>query len=149
FAGGQTTVNPRMLARGSDTARLWAQQMLADKSVPKDQMTSFSIFFGVPSTATALLAVPKEEMRAFLRREMEQARLADAAKRAPATGFPGGQGAPSQNWSSSGGGDPEIRVSLPGAVRAQAILPDGRRISLAPSPGNPDLWTGNYEISAS
>src|SRR5262249_29358266 len=51
-----------------------------------------------------------------------------------------------QNWNNSGGGDPEIRIQLPEATSAYAILPDGRRIELRQ--GQDGFWGGSYDIPA-
>lgn len=141
---------PKPIPAGADAARLWAQQMLAKgRWKGSRDVLAFSLKYGVPSNATALLAVPKEEMARYRakekefqkvqaeqrRRELEQARKARAwAKAHP------------QNWRSSGGGDPEIRVTIPGAVRVEAILPDRRVIPLK---ADGDVWGGNFEIPAS
>ena len=148
--GRAMAFRPKPIPNGADAARLWAQQMLAkgDWRGSRDVL-AFSLKYGVPSNATALLAVPQEEMARYRakekefqkaqaearRREAEQARKARAwAKSHP------------QNWRSSGGGDPEIRVTVPNAVRVEAILPDRRVVELT---ADGDMWGGNFEIPAS
>jgi hypothetical protein len=145
--GVRVALKPERINSGSDAAKLWAQQMLATaRWTRKKDVLHFSLKYGVPSNATALLAVPSEQMRLFRdkekkwqekqaeqrRREREQARQR--------RGWNNGQ-----NWSNGGGGDPEIRVTFAHANAVEAILPDRRVIELVP---NGDVWGGNFEIPA-
>ncbi|MEQ1932692.1 MAG: hypothetical protein ABL962_02260, partial [Fimbriimonadaceae bacterium] len=129
--------------RGPDTAKLWAHQKLARQEVgnPKD-ILAFSMKYQVPSSQTALLAVPQEQMKLFKEKAAEfRRKQAEEARRAR-----NWQKERQQNWRSTGGGDPEIRIQLEGAVKAVAILPDGREIALrATSDG---FWGGSYDIPA-
>lgn len=140
---------PQRIASGSDTARLWAQQMLAqgDWKHSRDVL-AFSLKYGVPSNATALLAVPKEEWARYEAKAKEFEKQQAEARRRQLEAARQGRawaGNRNQNWSNSGGGDPEIRVQIPGAVRAEATLPDGRVIDLK---RDGDTWGGNFEIPA-
>jgi hypothetical protein len=109
---------------------------------------AFSLKYGVPSNATALLAVPAEEMKlfrekekAFQKEQAEQRRRELEAERRRRNW----QGNQPQNWRSSGGGDPEIRVQFVDAKSVDAFLPDGRVLALKP---DGDVWGGNFEIPA-
>ena len=149
FYGHRYAFKPQLIAGGSDAARLWAQQILAGHSLRRrSDVLAFSMKYGVPSTATALLAVPEEEMKLFRDKEkdyqkaqaverrrqleIERQRRNWASKR-------------TQNWNASGGGDPEIRVEIPGAKSVEAILPDRRVLDLKQ---DGDVWGGNFEIPA-
>jgi len=149
FDGIRYSFKPDVISKGSDTARLWAQQMLAHNTwMHVKDVLAFSLKYGVPSNATALLAVPKEEMKLFKEKEKqfqkiqaEQRRRELEAERQQRNWAKNRQ----QNWRSSGGGDPEIRVTIPGAKTVEAILPDRRVIALKP---DGDVWGGNFEIPA-
>jgi len=149
FQGVRHAIKPTVIAKGSDTARIWAQQMLAKNTWMRvDDVMKFSLKYGVPSNATALLAVPKEEMRLYEEREKQAQRAqAEQRKRELEAQRQGRNwsGKRDQNWNASGGGDPEIRVTIPGARSVDAILPDRRVISLKP---DGDTWGGNFEIAA-
>lgn len=148
FEGKHIDVRPHRLGSGTDAARLWAQEMLTTHSVPPKSLASFSLWYGAPSRATALLAVPKAEMRAYLRREADRLQREMEADRANRTW--GGRGGQGLNWRAGRGGDPEIRVVIPGAFRASAILPDGRVLALskiADGSGR-EVWGGNFEVPA-
>lgn len=145
--GLRVALKPETIHSGNDVARLWAQQMLAsNRWTHKKDVLRFSLKYGVPSNATALLAVPNAEMKLFRDREKkwqekqaeERRREREAARQR--RGWNNGQ-----NWRSSGGGDPEIRVTVPSAQSVEAILPDHRIIELTP---NGDVWGGNFEIPA-
>lgn len=147
--GKAMTFRPKTIAPGADAARLWAQQMLAKGQWRRSKdVLAFSMKYGVPSNATALLAVPQAEMARYREKEKEYQKAqaeerrrqleAERKQRAWAKSHP-------QNWRSSGGGDPEIRVTIPGAVRVEAILPDRRVIDLK---ADGDVWGGNFEIPA-
>lgn len=127
--------------RGSDTSKLWAHQALVQRNWKTNrEVLRFSLKYGIPSAQTALLAVPQEQMKLFKQKEAEFKRQqAEQARRDRAW-----QKERQQNWRNSNGGDPELRISLPGAVRAYAILPDGRRIDLRPN--GDDIWGGSYDI---
>lgn len=134
---------------GNDAAKLWAQQMLAQSAWRRSaDVLKFSLFYGVPSKATALLAVPSAEMKLFREKEKiwEQTQ-AEARKRQLEAARRRRNWASNrnQNWQASSGGDPEIRVSVPGARRVRAFLPDGRVLDLMQ---DGDTWGGNFEIPA-
>lgn len=139
--GGSDVQKVHANDRGSDTSKLWAHQALMQRDWRSNRdVLRFSMKYGIPSAQTALLAVPQEQMKLFKKKEAEfRRKQAEQARRDRAW-----QNNRSQNWRNNNGGDPEIRVTLPGAVRAFAVLPDGRRIDLRPS-GN-DVWGGSYDI---
>lgn len=140
---GKETERVKANARGNDTAKLWAHQVLVQKPFRHSKdVLNFSLKYGIPSTQTALLAVPQEQMRLFREKEAEfQRNKAEQARRERAW-----QNQRNQNWNNSGGGDPEIRIQLPEAVEAYAVLPDGRRIDLRK--GQDGFWGGSYDIPA-
>gem|GEM_PF-1556768 len=151
YDGKMIPIRPREIYSGTETARIWAQQRLAAKRIHgNDAKLSFSLKYGVPSSATALLAVPKEEMARYRERQAELRRRALEQQRQKRE-WAGGAGpgsapaARDQNWSVSSGGDPEIRVTIPGAKSVTAILPDGRLLALK---RDGDVWGGNFEIPA-
>jgi hypothetical protein len=129
--------------RGTDTAKLWAHQKLAQEQWHNRQdVVDFSLKYQVPSAQTALLAVPKQEMRLFRKKAAEYRRKqAEEARRARAW-----QGDRSSNYSYSSGGDPEIRVFEPSAEKAYAVMPDGQQFDLVKS--NTGYWGGNFDIPA-
>jgi len=149
FHGTRVEFTPEYIYHGSETARLWAQQMLADGELGTGSKTlRFSLKYGVPSTQTALLAVPSEEMKVFQAKQREwqkqqaEERKSELAESREQRGWEKNR---NQNWNNSGGGDPEIRIRIPGATKVQAILPDRRVVDLQP---NGDVWGGNFEIPA-
>lgn len=147
--GKAMSFRPQEIVGGADAARLWAQQTLAKGNWKGSRdVLAFSMKYGVPSSATALLAVPQAEMARYRAKEKEfQQAQAEERKRALAQERQARAWAKAhpQNWNDSGGGDPEIRVSVPGAVRVEAILPDRRVIELK---ADGDVWGGNFEIPA-
>ena len=149
YHGKDYRFKPQVIDSGSDTARLWAQQMLATNHFAKrSEVLKFSMKYGVPSTATALLAVPAAEMRLY--REKERAYEKQQAEQRRQTlererQHRNWEGRRNQNWNASGGGDPEIRIQLPCAKLAEAVLPDGRVVTLTKTG---DFWGGNFEIPA-
>lgn len=129
--------------RGSDTAKLWAHQRLVhDESMDRRDVLNFSLRYEIPSSETALLAVPQEEMELFKKKAAEYRRKQSEDARRQREW----QNDRQQNWSNSSGGDPEIRVFLPNAVRVYAELPDGRTFDLVKSRNG--YWGGNYDIPA-
>jgi hypothetical protein len=130
-------------AKGTDTSKLWAHQVLVQKPFKnRREVLNFSMKYQIPSNQTALLAVPQEQMKLFRKKEAEFKRQeAERARRERAW-----QNQRDQNWNRSGGGDPEIRIQLPEAVEAYAVLPDGRRIELRQ--GADGFWGGSYDIPA-
>jgi hypothetical protein len=128
--------------KGTDTAKLWAHQRLIQGPDIKrrSEALRFSMKYGVPSTTTALLAVPKQEMKLFKKKEAEFNRK----RREMARRDREWEGSKPQNWQNSGGGDPEIRAHFPNAERAYAILPDGRVLDLKPTSNG--YWAGSYDI---
>jgi len=149
FQGIRYSFKPKLISKGNDTARLWAQQMLANNTWMRvKDVLSFSLKYGVPSNATALLAVPDEEMKLYRAKEKEFQKAEAAKRRAELANERQRRnwaGARNQNWNSSGGGDPEIRVQIPGAKSVDAILPDRR---VLPLKVDGDTWGGNFEIPA-
>lgn len=149
FNGTRYAFKPVGIPKGSDTARIWAQQMLAQNSwMHVRDVLAFSLKYGVPSNATALLAVPREEMKLYQQKEKQfQKQQAEQRRRELAAERQRREWSRrrTQNWGSSGGGDPEIRVMFPGAKCVEAYLPDGRVIELEP---DGDAWGGNFEIPA-
>jgi hypothetical protein len=140
-AGKNLSFKPEVAAKGSDTARIWAQQMLAHNEWNHEKALKFSLKYGVPSDATALLAVPKAEMRDYEQRQAESRRNALEQSR-KGRNWSGNR---NQNWNAGSGGDPEIRVSFPEAESVEAFLPDRRVMELS---RDGDLWGGNFEIPA-
>lgn len=128
---------------GNDVAKLWAHQKLARWEISRrEDVVAFSLKYGVPSAQTALLAVPENQMEQFRKLDAEfraRQRQAERERR-------NWQNQRRQNWTQSGGGDPELRIELPGALEATAMLPDGRAFALRPTGGN--FWGGNYDIPA-
>jgi hypothetical protein len=129
--------------RGSDTAKLWAHQRLVQADwMNRRDVLNISLKYQIPSSQTALLAVPQEQMKLFKEKAAEYRRQqAEEARRERAW-----QRDRRQNWSRSSGGDPEIRVYEPQATRVYAMLPDGRSFDLTKSRGG--FWGGNYDIPA-
>lgn len=129
--------------RGADMAKVWAhQKLIQDSWHSRKAVIDFSLKYGVPSTQTALLAVPQEQMKLFRQKEAEfRKREAEEKRRSRQW-----QSRRRTNWNQSSGGDPEIRIQLPGAIRAYAILPDGTRFDLKLS--REGYWGGNFDIPA-
>lgn len=140
---GKNVQKVKANAKGNDTAKLWAHQVLVQKPFRnRREVLNFSMKYQVPSNQTALLAVPQEQMALFRKKEAEFKRQeAERARRERAW-----QNQRRQNWNRTGGGDPEIRVQLPEAVQAYALLPDGRRVDLRQ--GQDGFWGGSYDIPA-
>jgi len=134
---------PDPIHKGPEAAQLWAQEMLANQQVHgRNQVLKFSMKYHIPSYATALLAVPQEEMKVYKakaaqyrRKQLEQARQQRAWEKKR-----------QENWNNSGGGDPEIRVQFTDAQKVFAVLPDGQVLDLRESKG---FWGTNFEIPAS
>jgi len=140
---------PQRIYKGSETARLWAQQSLAhDEWTSRSKVLKFSMKYGIPSSATAMLAVPSEEMKLFRKKEREyqahEARQRKAEREAARRQRNWEKTRP-QNYNQSSGGDPEIRMSFPNAEKVYALLPDGRVLTLQSTDG---LWRTNFEIPA-
>lgn len=58
FQGKRLVTRPRVIPRGSDAARLWAQQMLSTQSVGGlDKEVAFSLKFGILSATTNFVAL--------------------------------------------------------------------------------------------
>ena len=140
---------PERIFSGSESARLWAQQMLATGHWKSGtDVLRFSMKYGVPSSKTALLAVPQEEMAVYQRKAHEFERKQAEARRAEreaARQNRSWQGKRNQNYDATGGGDPEIRIHIPYARSVQAYLPDGRVLELFVTD---DVWRGNFEVPA-
>jgi hypothetical protein len=140
--GVRYAFKPTPIRQGPEAAQLWAQEKLARGDFKsRDQVLAFSLKYHVPSYATALLAVPQEQMKLFRskaaeyrKQQLEQARRDRAWKKNR-----------QQNWNRSGGGDPEIRVAFPNAEKVYAVLPDGQILNLRESDG---FWGTNFEIPA-
>ena len=149
FNGQRVAVVPEKINAGSDSARLWAQQVLANSTWRHGRdVLRFSLKYGVPSKLTAMLAVPSEEMKLFREKERHwQQKSADQRedeldKAREKRNWDSNR---NQNWNSGSGGDPEIRITMPGAKSVQALLPDGRVLDLT---RNGSVWGGNFEIPA-
>jgi len=129
--------------KGSDAAKLWAHEKLVQDSWQSGkEVLAFSLKYQVPSSQTALLAVPQEEMKIFKAKAAEYRRQqAEQSHRERSW-----QSNRQSNWSSSPGGDPEIRVYQPDARRVYAVLPDGRTFDLNKT--GKGYWGGNYDIPA-
>lgn len=129
--------------RGGETAKIWANMRLVQHPPrTRKSLVRFSLKYGIPSQATALLAVPDAEMKAYREREAEQRRQQRQSKRDQRNWSAERR----QNWQSTPGGDPEIRVTLPDAQRAYAVLPDGRTFDLFRT--SDGYWGGSYDIPA-
>ncbi len=140
--GVRYAFKPQSISKGPEAAQLWAQEMLATRKIQeRKDVLAFSMKYHIPSYATALLAVPQEEMKVYKAKAAEYRRkqLEAARRQRP------WQGRRNQNWNRSGGGDPEIRVQFPDAVKVFAVLPDGQVIDLREVDG---FWGGNFEIPA-
>lgn len=138
-------ISRRMIGNdtGGETAKIWANMKLVQHPPrTRKSLVRFSLKYGIPSQATALLAVPEAEMKAYREREAENRRRQRENKRDRRNWT----SERSQNWQNSNGGDPEIRVSLPEAERAYAVLPDGRTFDLFKTADG--FWGGNYDIPA-
>lgn len=129
--------------RGTDTAKLWAHQKLVQGQWRKaSDVLKFSLQYQIPSSQTALLAVPQEQMKLFKAKEAEfRRKQAEEARRQRAW-----QQQRKQNWQNTRGGDPELRVNMPDAVRVTATLPDGREFELQKAADG--FWGGNFDIPA-
>ncbi len=138
----KVTLSPK---KGNETAKLWAQARLS--SYPRwsrQQVLDFSLKYQVPSSATALLAVPKSEMKLFEEAKKKYLSELRKQKREQERQQREWERRRNLNNSATRGGDPEIRIEIPGAIRAVAKLPDGRIINLQ---GTADgFWYGNFEI---
>lgn len=149
YGGRSVAFRPKPIPAGADAARLWAQQMLAKGEWRNSRdVLAFSLKYGVPSNATALLAVPQEEMARYRAKEKEYQKAQAESRRqelAAARQARAWAKAHPQNWTHTGGGDPEIRVTIPNAVRVEAILPDRRVIELK---ADGEVWGGNFEVPA-
>jgi len=133
---------PQPVGKGPEAAQLWAQQRLAqDTWRSRNQVLRFSLKYHIPSQVTALLAVPKQEMRIYKAKAAQYNRK----QRELARQNRDWSGQRQQNWNNSGGGDPEIRVAFPGAQKVYAVLPDGQVLDLREANG---YWGTNFEIPA-
>ena len=129
--------------KGNDTAKLWAHQKLNQTqwSHSKDVL-KFSLKYQIPSTQTALLAVPDEQMKLFRAKAAEYQRQQREDVRRKRDWDKNKQ----LNWRNSSGGDPEIRIQMPEAVKVVATLPDGRHFDLKKD--TKGFWGGNFDIPA-
>jgi hypothetical protein len=129
--------------KGSDAAKLWAHQKLdQDDWRTKRALLRFSLKYEVPSSETALLAVPQAQMKLFKQKAAEYRRNQAEESRKPRKW----QQERAQNWSTSSGGDPEIRAYFPNAQRVYAVLPSGKSFDLVKAEDG--YWGGNYDIPA-
>ncbi|MEZ5163498.1 MAG: VIT domain-containing protein [Fimbriimonadaceae bacterium] len=129
--------------RGNDTAKLWAHQKLVqDQWRSRKAVLDFSLKYQIPSTQTALLAVPEEQMKLFREKAAEFERKKKEEERKQRNW----QNNRRLNWNRSSGGDPEIRIEFVNATRVTAYFPDQREIELKPKGQN--LWGGNFDIPA-
>lgn len=129
--------------KGADTSKLWAHQKLVQGEWRRSKdVLDFSLKYQIPSAQTALLAVPQEQMKLFKEKEAEFQRKQAEEKRKQRAW----QNQRRQNWNQSGGGDPEIRIQLPQAVRVIATLPNGTEFALVRDKNG--FWGGNFDIPA-
>lgn len=129
--------------RGNDTAKLWAHQKLNQTGWRRSKdVLNFSLKYQIPSTQTALLAVPTEQLKLFKEKaaEYEQKQKAEARRQRE------WQNNRQLNWKNSSGGDPEIRVLMPEAIKVVATLPDGKEFELKQD--TKGFWGGNFDIPA-
>jgi hypothetical protein len=103
---------------------------------------NFSLKYQIPSTQTALLAVPTEQLKLFKEKAAEYERKQKAEARREREW----QKNRELNWRNSSGGDPEIRVLMPEAIKVVATLPDGREFDLKRDAKG--YWGGNFDIPA-
>lgn len=147
FGGERYAFRPQRIYRGSETAKLWAQQMLAQETwTHRRDVLQFSLKYGVPSSQTALLAVPQQEMALFQKKAKEFEAEAARQRREELARQRAQRNWRGTNYRWTRGGDPEIRVTEPDAENVTALLPDGRSIKLT-NLGN-DTWGGNFDIPA-
>ncbi len=129
--------------KGTDTAKLWAHAKLQTMGYyDKNAVLKFSMKYQIPSSQTALLAVPEAEMKLFKAKEAEYRRKQQEDARRQREW----QKKQRMNWNNSSGGDPEIRIEMPGAVKVKAVLPDGREFDLKKDAKG--FWGGNFDIPA-
>ena len=127
--------------KGTDTAKLWAHQVLNQSEWRHNaDVLKFSLKYQIPSSQTALLAVPNEQMKLFREKAAEYQRL----QREKARQSREWQKKQELNWNRSSGGDPEVRAQMPEAIKVEAILPDGRKFSLKKD--TQGFWGGNFDI---
>ncbi len=129
--------------KGTDTSKLWAHQKLNQTQWRRSKdVLNFSMKYQIPSTQTALLAVPTEQLKLFKEKaaEYEQKKKAEARRQRE------WQNDRQMNWRNSSGGDPEIRVLMLEAVKVIATLPDGREFDLKQDAKG--FWGGNFDIPA-
>ena len=145
-SGQAVRVKPMKLGPGTVCSKLWAANQLARKTDwnKRTDVLAFSLKYQVPSSQTALLAVPKSEMKLFEKKKAEfqrqlarKSRVAKHQRRARHTDV---------NWNSNRGGDPELRIDAPEAKAVFARLPDGRVLTLRQlSDGR---WGANFDVPA-
>jgi Vault protein inter-alpha-trypsin domain len=129
--------------RGTDTAKLWAHQKLNQTEWRRNKdVLNFSLKYQIPSSQTALLAVPSEQMKLFRAKAAEYERKQKAEARRQREW----QKNREMNWRDSSGGDPEIRVLMPEAVKVVVTLPDGKEFELKKDAKG--FWGGNFDIPA-
>jgi len=127
--------------KGTDTAKLWAHQKLNQGNWRSSKdVLKFSLKYQIPSTQTALLAVPTEQMKLFREKAAEYQRKQKEEARKQREW----QKNRDTNWRNSSGGDPEIRVKMADAIKVDAVLPDGREFSLTKD--TQGFWGGNFDI---
>jgi hypothetical protein len=143
---GQTVkFKPRQLGAGSICSKLWAANYLAySKWSDREDVLAFSLKYQVPSNQTALLAVPKSEMKLFRQKKDEYLRN---LARVQGEGKRRRRGRRQDlNWNQNRGGDPELRILAPDARSVFARLPDGRVLQLRPLADG--LWGRNFDVPA-
>ncbi len=129
--------------RGTDTAKLWAHQKLNQTQWRRSKdVLNFSMKYQIPSAQTALLAVPTEQLKLFKEKSAEYERNQKAEARRQREWQKNRQ----MNWKNSSGGDPEIRVQMPEAIKVVATLPGGREFELKRD--RQGFWGGNFDIPA-
>lgn len=134
---------PRVLPLGSICSKLWAANHLAEGDWYNGKgVLAFSLKYQVPSNQTALLAVPKSEMKLFSKKRTEYLRKLARQRR---EGKRRGRGRRQDlNWNQNRGGDPELRIEALDAQSVFARLPDGRVLQLRPLTDG--LWGRNFEV---
>ena len=126
FEGKRYRTRPQIVPKGSDSARLWAQQMIASGAVSgTDAVREASFKYGIPTNVTAMFAG-----------EPTPGKTANEPEWAPNdTG----------SWRLIGQDGSGLRVEVPNARQVQAILPGGQTVYMIP---NGDVWRGSFSVPA-
>lgn len=136
-------IKPKILDPGRMCSKLWAANYLANHDwKTKSGVLKFSLYYQVPSSQTALLAVPRSERKLFDQKRKEY--LRNLAKEKLEMKRQGRKDDDSLNNDNSRGGDPELRINAPEAKSVYAKLPDGRVLTLRKLTSK--TWGANFEI---